>query len=149
MRELLRPLTAPPRRLVSGCFDAGSPLGGRHLPQVPVRVRGGRDAVMLDDVLGYRPALLTRGERADEAAEWAQARGVAAHRVGREIVDDDGRLSAWMDRHRCDFALVRPDRVVFGAGRARDLARVGRAHDAWLGGRADAAPPEDARARAR
>ena len=35
---------------------------------------------------------------------------------------------------RVDFALARPDRIVFGAGDAASLPRVRGAFDRWLGG---------------
>lgn len=118
----------PPLR--AGFLD-GSSRAGRPLPQVPVRLDGG--VGWLDDLLGYRFALVARaGAVADSDAEWAERRDIGLWRLGVDVEEVDGRLARWMDGERVDFALARPDRQLFGAGRAGDLARVRAAFDRWI-----------------
>ena len=40
------------------------------------------------------------------------------------IGDESGALDAWFGEARMDFAVIRPDRVVFDAGRMADLEAV-------------------------
>ncbi|MCY1057361.1 bifunctional 3-(3-hydroxy-phenyl)propionate/3-hydroxycinnamic acid hydroxylase [Nannocystis sp. SCPEA4] len=120
-------LRRPPLR--HGCFDPASCLHGHPLPQVRVH-HDGRDG-LLDDLLGYRFALVIRPECVTRPLrEWARAHAVAVVRPGVEFEEHDGALLRFMRRHDLDFALVRPDRQIFGAGRVEALPRVQAAFDA-------------------
>jgi 3-(3-hydroxy-phenyl)propionate hydroxylase len=85
-----------------GLILTGSPGAGAYFPQ-PVA-----DEARLDDVLGAGYWLIDRA--ALERAELAAFREA---------------LAGWLDTHQAEAVLVRPDRYVFGTGRADDLA------DAW------------------
>lgn len=116
--------------LHDGFLDEASRERGQPIPQVGVR-RGAADE-RLDDVLGYRFALVARAEALTARdVEWAEARGIAVWRPGVDFVEIDGTLGRWMRARALDFALVRPDRHVFGAGAARELARVRSSFDRW------------------
>ena len=41
-----------------------------------------------------------------------------------EIVDIEGKLEAWFDKHRATIAVVRPDRFVFGAAGEGGAAQI-------------------------
>jgi hypothetical protein len=124
--------------LIEGFLDAGSRGRGHPIPQVDVR--RSRSAQRLDDVLGYRFALLARAEALTAAdVDWADSRGIPIWRPGVDFVEVDGALGRWMRDRDLDFALVRPDRHVFGAGAAADLGRVRSSFDRWFGGAVSAA----------
>ncbi|HEY3798067.1 MAG TPA: bifunctional 3-(3-hydroxy-phenyl)propionate/3-hydroxycinnamic acid hydroxylase [Caulobacteraceae bacterium] len=109
------PLPAPPA-FTTGLLMAGAPGAGELFPQ-PVAEDGAR----LDDVLGKGPWLIGRDVRpAPDGARDAL----------RHVPADDPRLApfqiaitAWLDKHGADAVLVRPDRVVFGAGAPAELVR--------------------------
>jgi 2-polyprenyl-6-methoxyphenol hydroxylase-like FAD-dependent oxidoreductase len=100
------------------------------------RVAVPRGVGRFDDLLGPRRwALLTRGGAPHDHLEGAQLRvlsGLDAIAMevlpagsaprGCAIVDVDGRYQAWMDEHRVQAVLTRPDFAVFGA--ARRLAEL-------------------------
>jgi len=131
LREYLRRQSLRRPALGAGALDGGSRVAGKPIPQVDV-VRNGVPC-RLDDVLGYRFALLVRDAAlADEHVEWANAHGVRIQVVGRDFVDTTGGLDRWMRERDLDFALARPDRYLFAGGRASDLDRSTRALDAWL-----------------
>lgn len=123
VQALLRRAGLPRPRLRRGCLDERSPCHGHHLPQVTVH-HGGRDQPS-DDLLGYRFALIVRPELVTpELLAWADARAIAVLRPGADFIDSTGALTAFLRAHALDFALVRPDRQIFGAGPARALPRV-------------------------
>jgi 3-(3-hydroxy-phenyl)propionate hydroxylase len=91
------PAAYPP--ILAGVILAGTAGAGHYFPQ-PVAADGRR----LDDVLGPGPWLIGRADLdAPALAGFAPA------------------LAAWLDGHGGDGVLVRPDRHVFGTGRAADL----------------------------
>ena len=116
--------------LRDGFLDPGSRLAGHPLPQVAVGSNG--DGARLDDLLGYRFALVARaGALSDDDAAWAATRNVGVWRSGVDL-DDAGALGEWLEAEGLDFALARPDRQLFAAGGAGELARVRAAFDRWL-----------------
>lgn len=93
------PPAYPP--LTAGALMAGSPGAGGYFPQVLAS-----DGARLDDMLGEGMWLIERaGLSGDRLAPFAQG------------------LRQWLDDHAADAVLVRPDRYVFGSGRASDLRR--------------------------
>jgi len=119
----------PPLR--DGFLDRGSSSAGLALPQVDVRRSG--EVHRFDDLLGYRFALVVKpGALSDGDAGWAAERGIDVWRVGVDFDETAGRFAGWMRERGLDFALARPDRHLFAAGAARDLARARAAFDRWL-----------------
>ncbi|WDA40203.1 bifunctional 3-(3-hydroxy-phenyl)propionate/3-hydroxycinnamic acid hydroxylase MhpA [Erythrobacter sp. BLCC-B19] len=87
--------------LTAGGLIAGSPGAGDYFPQVLAS-----NSARLDDVLGEGMWLIERaGLSGDRLAPFAQG------------------LRQWLDDHAVEAVLVRPDRYVFGSGRASDLRR--------------------------
>jgi 2-polyprenyl-6-methoxyphenol hydroxylase-like FAD-dependent oxidoreductase len=106
------PLALP--ALQQGLLAAGRPLAGALSVQGIVRV-GGREG-RFDDVVGHGFVLLTRrpATLAERDREFIEA--IGAHELTLDAVEDlDGRLTAWLDEHRVEAVLVRPDFYVFGA----------------------------------
>jgi 3-(3-hydroxy-phenyl)propionate hydroxylase len=123
LQALLRRFSLRRPHLRRGCLDAASRCPGQHLPQVQVHHAG--RAQLLDDLLGYRFVLVIRAEYVTvPLLAWAEARAIGVFRPGADFVETTGALAAFMHTHNLDFALVRPDRHIFGAGRADELARV-------------------------
>lgn len=98
-----------------------TPGSGRAIPQATVRTADGRTC-LLDDALGDGWAVVSRrgGERAAEL-------GIPHAHLGRDLVDVDGTLEAWLRRRRAVLAVLRPDRHVFAAGGPSIVPRVARA----------------------
>lgn len=96
-----------------GCVLAGAPAAGTLFPQ-PTIGEGARPARM-DDLLGDGPWLITRGAL-------PEAKGLRVFGLDAEVLAPfRSKMADWLDRHRAEAVLVRPDRYVFGAGPAAQL----------------------------
>jgi 3-(3-hydroxy-phenyl)propionate hydroxylase len=91
------PPAYPP--ISAGRIMAGTPGAGSYFPQAIAA-----DGTRLDEVLGLGHALITRADLA------APRLALFARQIGH-----------WLDKHQAEAVLVRPDRFVFGSGRAADL----------------------------
>ncbi|MCZ8325066.1 MAG: bifunctional 3-(3-hydroxy-phenyl)propionate/3-hydroxycinnamic acid hydroxylase [Sphingomonadaceae bacterium] len=94
------PPAYPP--ISTGRIMAGTPGAGSYFPQAVAA-----DGTRLDEVLGLGHALITRADLA------APRLAPFARQIGH-----------WLDKHQAEAVLVRPDRFVFGAGRAADLQQA-------------------------
>ncbi|CAN5216783.1 bifunctional 3-(3-hydroxy-phenyl)propionate/3-hydroxycinnamic acid hydroxylase [soil metagenome] len=94
------------------------PAHGTLFPQPWIRTATGRQR--LDVVAGTGWRLVLDARHALDLPSDVQADlrklGVRPIRIGASdtLVEDDGVLAAWFDRHGCRAAIVRPDHYVFG-----------------------------------
>ena len=130
LRQIFRRLTLRRPPLQTGFIEKASRLAGQHLPQVKVEYQG-KDA-LLDDVLGYRFALLIRpGTQSESIAAWAEMRNIDVWRLGTDFRERQGHLEQWMRDEKLEFVLVRPDRYVFSAGAISEFAQTQASFDTW------------------
>nr|WP_187284636.1 bifunctional 3-(3-hydroxy-phenyl)propionate/3-hydroxycinnamic acid hydroxylase [Streptomyces sp. uw30] len=133
----------PDLRYSSGAFDPSRRQAGagHAFPQPTVRTPEGR-LRPLDDLIGSGWALLGRDLdpqahlRSDGRALWTSlgatylSIGRPGHRLARcevgtvAVEDLDGYALDFFDRHGADFAIVRPDRIVFAMADIRGLDRA-------------------------
>ena len=102
------------------------PAHGTLFPQPWIRTAAGRRLLDIAEGIGWRLVVDERDApdlSADVLAELTRI-GMrlirvrckdAAGQAGRDgVVEEDGVLAAWFDRHGCRAAIVRPDHYVFG-----------------------------------
>lgn len=97
--------------LGAGLLDDRAPRStavGQVFPQPLVRDRDGRPR-LLDELLGPGFSLVAAGEAPSPAAA-----GLLEEIGATTVVDEDGLLGPWFEEHGCEWALVRPDRYLFG-----------------------------------
>jgi 3-(3-hydroxy-phenyl)propionate hydroxylase len=102
---------------------ASEPGSGRGtlFPQ-PRLAHASGEAVLMDDRLGYGWRLVSDGSLRVPAAVSGARSLVLDSCVWRET---EGVVAAWMRRHACHAALVRPDHYVYGTAATQDeLARL-------------------------
>jgi 3-(3-hydroxy-phenyl)propionate hydroxylase len=112
----LPPMTPSP--FASGCVLAGSAGAGELFPQPTAGEGSAR--LRMDDQLGDDAWLIVRAG-AGGTTGGVRLLGLDAE----ELAPFRAALLAWLDKHRAEAVLVRPDRYVFGAGEAIVLL------DAW------------------
>lgn len=107
-------------------------VAGRLFPQ-PIVARNDGPSILLDEVIGQSFAIIARkGAIAALPAELREAADLLPLRlvpfgVTAEpgvVGDWDGALHKWFDHANADFALIRPDRYVYDAGRADQLGTI-------------------------
>jgi 3-(3-hydroxy-phenyl)propionate hydroxylase len=104
--------------LAAGCIMK-SARAGELFPQAMTAEHAGRRG-RLDDLLGEGFWLVTRNGA--QPGAWPAA--VRHVELGRDVVDETGRLDQWLDATGAPAVLVRPDRYVFGSGSPADLHRA-------------------------
>jgi 3-(3-hydroxy-phenyl)propionate hydroxylase len=114
----LQPVPPPDPRPGPGLFAPASSCPGSIFPQ---QIAPGQ---MLDDVMGVGAWLIVR------KAGDAQKPEAACPLLRIESLDGDllkpfaQRIITWLDEMHAEAVLVRADRYVFGAGKARDLLQA-------------------------
>lgn len=109
LKDYLRRTYNTPPPLRQGCLSPHAALAGRHLPQYELP-----DHTLTDDHLGYRWTLVARPGRLTAA----QLQAAEYHGLPLLPPDLTTAFTAWLDQYQIDFAIVRPDKIVFGAGTA-------------------------------
>jgi 3-(3-hydroxy-phenyl)propionate hydroxylase len=103
--------------LGAGLIDDGSAHGpvGALFPQPWLEHQDGR--VPFDELLGRGFAAVTTEEPSAGAGWFTDA-------IGARIVGAPAEVAGWFEQHECTWALVRPDRYVFGVARNADEFRA-------------------------
>ena len=102
--------------IAQGIILNDSAAAGQYFPQPVV------DSTRLDDLLGNGPWLIHRSDKITNTAPT-----VREVDVKNPVITAFGPwLNDWLDRHRSDAVLVRPDRYVFGTGLPQVLLEAWR-----------------------
>jgi 3-(3-hydroxy-phenyl)propionate hydroxylase len=121
------------RPLENGFFGNNRPRLTGHLFPQPLVTRVDGSLVLLDDIIGQGFAIVARQGAIPQLP--AEIRALADHLPLRVITfaaapdtgvvgDQSGALQRWFKRAGADFALVRPDRYVYDAGRSEQLLEI-------------------------
>lgn len=103
-----------------GVIGRGPDAKAAGEPFIQAKVRGNGREGWFDDVVGCGFLILVRnGEPALSEADRAFWRSLGGRivRIGRDIVDIEGRYMQWMDEIGCDALVKRPDNYLFAACR--------------------------------
>jgi 3-(3-hydroxy-phenyl)propionate hydroxylase len=103
----------------AGCIVAGRSGAGSYFPQA---VSGEGNQQRLDDLLGPCAWLISRSRAVVRRRGRGSLTGVALDEPVLEPFR--AQLGRWLDEHKADAVLIRPDRYVFGTGDARTLAQL-------------------------
>ncbi|MDX3905778.1 MAG: bifunctional 3-(3-hydroxy-phenyl)propionate/3-hydroxycinnamic acid hydroxylase [Pigmentiphaga sp.] len=108
----------PSPALGAGLQYSDRPPVGQPFPQP--RMDDGR---LMDDVLGYRMAVIGHAGVIRDVGEWTRERW---ERLGAVVLDrPDRTLADWLDAHGVGAVVLRPDRYLMGMARTPDeLERI-------------------------
>jgi 2-polyprenyl-6-methoxyphenol hydroxylase-like FAD-dependent oxidoreductase len=106
-----------------GVIGSGPEAKAAGEPFIQAKVRGDGREGWFDDVAGAGFVMLVRnGEPAlsDADRDYWRSLGGKIVRIGRDVVDTEGRYTQWMDTLGCDVVVKRPDNYVFAACRSAE-----------------------------
>ncbi len=130
LRQVFTHLANRKRPIECGFIGRNAPKLAGHLMPQP-RVRTAEGVRLLDDALGPRSVILVSADRLAQVRSAVAASGLDLSVVGVDVGQRDGVIGdeadiigGWLRKARVDFALIRPDRVVYDAGRLGALQLV-------------------------
>lgn len=102
-----------PARLQAGkLFNCN--LAGKHLPQVDVAGRH----LQSDDLTGYCSVVISK----QGALTPIQLKNVETKKI--QIIHNNTIYNQWLNQQGIDFAIVRPDKIIFGTGKVTQFDEV-------------------------
>ncbi len=106
--------------LSKGFINYKDKLAGSHLPQYLLS-----NGLLTDDVIGYRFALLCNHTLFNnfEIATLRERGILVIHEISKSI---NSQFLKWLDKNDIDFALVRPDKIIFGTGKKENFDTVSK-----------------------
>ncbi|MFM2307668.1 MAG: hypothetical protein RLZZ367_2337 [Bacteroidota bacterium] len=89
-------------------------LSGKHLPQVAIAGRH----LQSDDLTGYCSVVISKkGALTSIQLKNAETKNIRA-------IHNPALYNQWLNQHGIDFAIVRPDKIIFGTGKATQFDEV-------------------------
>lgn len=124
LKNLLRAnyIVSPP--LVQGCLGAQSILAGHHLPQFGFS----------DDAMGYRFAFIALPNTLT-TTQMQELDGLGMTIVLAERGENSEPFILWLHQNKLDFAIVRPDKIIFAAGKTMEIEGAINQLKQWIAAR--------------
>lgn len=119
LKAFLQKSFANPKPLTVGCVDKASKLFGQHLPQFVMA-----ENRLSDDEIGYKWALIY-------APSIFAKEGVFLGIENIHLVPNTDIWEEWLRANRIDFAFIRPDKIIFGAGKIHNWKSVYEEYQKW------------------
>lgn len=110
LKDYLRTTHNSPPIFTSGFLSKNSVLSGKHLPQYIINKQ------LSDDIIGYNFVLvaLPNSLTAEQINQLKAKNFVILH----EHIDLlQTSYATWLQKNDIDFAIIRPDKIIFGAGK--------------------------------
>jgi 3-(3-hydroxy-phenyl)propionate hydroxylase len=110
LKEYLRATHNTPPIFTSGFLSKHSALSGKYLPQFAINNQ------LTDDIIGYNFVLvaLPNSLTTEQIKQVKDKNFVILH----ENIDlSQTNYATWLQKNDIDFALIRPDKIIFGAGK--------------------------------
>lgn len=114
LKDYLRKTFNSPYQFKSGFINTSSSLAGSQFPQTNS---------LSDNLIGYRFALITNAALTEEQMKRLSQKGLM-------VIDREPLFVHWLKENDVDFALVRPDKVIYAAGKLEYLTQ--HLNSVWL-----------------
>jgi 3-(3-hydroxy-phenyl)propionate hydroxylase len=110
---------ANPKPLSVGCIDKSSKLSGHHLPQFQLP-----NNRLSDDEIGYQWTLIYR-------PSVFKNEGISLDDCNISLMPSEDIWEEWLRKNRIDFAIIRPDKIIFGAEKIQNWKIVYEEYKKW------------------
>ena len=118
LKNYLKKTYNTPPVLKNGFLSNSSKLAGSYLPQLKINT-----TLLSDDIIGYRFAFIALAETFS-ATQLESIKAKSMLIVHEEINIEQTAFKNWLENNKVDFAIIRPDKIIFGAGKATELEKV-------------------------
>jgi 3-(3-hydroxy-phenyl)propionate hydroxylase len=108
-----------PKPLAVGCVDKSSKLAGQHLPQFQLP-----NSTLSDDKMGYNWTLIY-------ATSAFNKEDISLETCKIPLMSNSEIWEQWLRKNRIDFAIIRPDKIIFSAGRVQNWNTVYANYRKW------------------
>lgn len=119
VRKFMQKSFASPKPLKVGCVDTSAKLAGYHLPQFLMH-----NNVLSDDSIGYDWTLIY-------SPSLFHKEGISLASCDIPLTASEDIWEEWLRKNRIDFAIIRPDKIIFGAGKIQNWKSVYEAYRKW------------------
>lgn len=116
IRAFMQKSFGNPKPLSVGCIDKSSKLFGQHIPQFLTPENG-----LSDDEIGYEWTLIY-------SPSIFKNEGISLNTCNIPLLPSEGIWEEWLRKNKIDFAIVRPDKIIFGAGKTQSWETVYEAY---------------------
>jgi 3-(3-hydroxy-phenyl)propionate hydroxylase len=108
-----------PKPLSVGCVDKSSKLSGQHLPQFQFP-----NNTLSDDKMGYNWTLIY-------ATSAFHTADISLETYNIPLMSNSEIWEEWLRKNRIDFAIIRPDKIIFGTGKVQNWNTVYANYSKW------------------
>ncbi len=119
LRKFMQKSFANPKPLAAGWVDKSSSLFGHHLPQF----RMSKD-MLSDDKIGYQWTLIY-------SPLIFESEGISLNTCPIPLSPGEDIWEEWLRNNGIDFAIIRPDKIIFGAGKIQSWTTVYQEYRKW------------------
>lgn len=119
LKNFIQKIFGNPKPLAVGCIASKSKLSGQHLPQFLLT-----ENQLSDDAIGYKWALI-------HTASVFAKKDISLPLKNLYLVPNSSVWEEWLKSKKIDFVLVRPDKIIFGAGKVQDWEKVWEEYQKW------------------
>ncbi|TAE03654.1 MAG: hypothetical protein EAZ97_01190, partial [Bacteroidetes bacterium] len=113
LKEFLRNTYNSPPVLKEGFLSSKSALAGKHFPQFELNKQ------LTDDLIGYRFAVaILPNTLTNSQIDALKTQNIL---ILNEILEFQPLFSDYLKKNKVDFALIRPDKIIFAAGKSADF----------------------------
>ncbi|MFN0203856.1 MAG: FAD-dependent monooxygenase [Bacteroidia bacterium] len=118
IKDLISEKINIPDKISDGFLYEKSVLAGEHLPQFTVF-----NEQLTDDIIGYQFALIARTNTFTES-QIMTLKDKNVFILSEEIDIETTPFPNWLAEKQTDFVIVRPDKIIFGAGKKVDFEKI-------------------------
>ncbi|MBL7818007.1 MAG: FAD-dependent monooxygenase [Saprospiraceae bacterium] len=119
LKAFLQKSFSNPKSLTIGCVAITSKLCGQHLPQFVMA-----ENRLSDDEMSYKWALIY-------APSIFAKEGVSLDIENIHLIPSADIWEEWLKANKIDFAFIRPDKIIFGAGKIHNWKSVYEEYRKW------------------
>lgn len=119
LRAFMQNAFANPQPLREGCIEVHSKLAGQHIPQFLMP-----NNTLSDDKIGYDWTLIY-------SPSIFEKEGISLKTCSIPLPPSEYIWEEWLKANKVDFAIVRPDKIIFGAGKIQHWETVYEAFRKW------------------